>query len=195
MPDYDRFPRGIRRPWRTAAALVAAGRDSTVVAASAGEAVVRELRESGGAPLLPKIAKRLHACLAGVDVGAGLTVRVGNPAERYCALAARGLAANEKETLLGVPVGVLEGLLSDAVVRHLIRAELLDPVLSDRVGASEVDYAEAADYADRCLGNDAIKRIARDLAKDPSAASLRTPRRRKQTTADLMHRPLGKLSV
>lgn len=200
MPDLDIIERKLRPGWRPAYNLVKGNQPTEEVARAIIKALAQCLREQGGQPQLHEVAQLVQLRDSGRLNGRSLADVAAKLEHGMTTLGGKLLAQAVLRPSLSDPASTL--LQGPPDVR--VAREYLVMRIQNELFAQQRDYLVGKCFPSRdaairyeanllALMDSDLDGLARNLARDPSARSLRAPRRRAQgrrTTEALLKEPL-----
>lgn len=217
MPELDKFEKTIRAPWWSPYRLALRKEvTSEQLADKVQSALAKRLREIGGVPGFGEILKSSEDLVRDPEDQLSLD---GNalpelaeffeeldlieqregyaPATRVAVRVAKSVVVRHRPSPLSQMDDSLKSELSEAVCGQLIKYELLDRGLLERLVEkrmfTDIDEAKRWWTDVESHLNKPIARIASQLVRDPTAKRLRASARsaRRESTADLLSEPIS----
>jgi hypothetical protein len=204
MPDLDIIERSLKGSWRAPYRLMKGGHPPEVVADALIKAAAATLRGDGG---LPGFEAILEACMQAhapgdavrtlAEASRSIEQRFGqrHEAKLLARAAQRSKAQFDAGRALPSPLH-----LDKETLRELLRHSFFSRVTGKLVGEQKrfTDVQRAREYEANVwsCAEPQITKLASRLAADPTASRLRAPQspRKRQTTAELLNAPLGRVS-
>lgn len=198
MPDFDRLPRRVARPWSTVGELIRGRKEPLEVADHMERAIAATLRASECGPLLERLALAARdARLAGSPELMEITIAALAPgamgdARQAFVDAARvlGAAPMSPEWALN-PGDVLKELVSEGI-RRLPWKLCLGPLEPELVPVPFSSSGELIGYANYCLALVRVGALTTSLLRPGRSGRIIAPRRRRlrRSTEEMLFAPI-----
>lgn len=198
MPDLDIVSRTVPRGWRKPMNLLLGSSASSTTVRATVQAATASLREHRGFPGFDEFAETLDEVMHGtLDSHSAHTrldaieLRHGHARHpKVCAHAARAILA-EIGFDRTLPMLSMRVLLARRAVSHLVETNLLGYLTPGRLRSRCPKPARVDQIQQELRGalDGLIRRLAHDVASDPTCADIRAPRisqARRLTTAELL---------
>jgi hypothetical protein len=202
MPDLDLFQRSLGKHWRVPYRLTEGNHPLESVAKALVGAVAATIREDGGVPCFASLCETIYRAIHDAN-GAELLAEATRAIEqryeqqRAVKLAARAAQQNHSKLLCGEALPGSVSLAQDYVseiLRHNFFSKINDSKLVG-TGKRFSDMEEARKFESNLWSSTGpqLRRLAQQLAIDPSASRLRAPASPmpRRTTAELLDMTLA----
>jgi hypothetical protein len=202
MPDLDLFQRSLGRHWRAPYSLTEGNHPLESVAKALVSAVAATIREDGGVPCFASLCETIDRAIHDPNGAELLAEATRETEQRYeqqraVKLAARAAQQNHSKILCGEALPGAISLAQD-YVGEILRHNFFSRINNSKLvgnGKRFSDMEEARKFESNLWSSadPQLRRLAQQLAIDPSASRLRAPAssRPRRTTVQLLDMTLA----